>query len=328
MKTRRESLLGRSFSYSAFRVPPSAFTLIEVMLAIAILAVICGTIYQFTGTVIRSSDISLRTDAQEQSFAGLRRLLDAQFSALPANEIGVFIGETQEGKHGHRDALQVVCPAGNALLTPDAQGLYRVTLGLDESPQGSGHYALIMEREPRTEDIDGENNGSAFQLPAVGAGGVQTNRNQLPADSVRLLGGVRSLEISYYDPRLNSWQDKWNDDTLIPSLVRVRLAMENSGAPYEFIEQIPGGGLRRGLPNTVATNPGAPNYGFGGQPGTNPGAVSPTGAPVPSLPPGLSVPQAPPGGFAVPPPFPSQAAGSGRGAVSFPNAPMNGVIPR
>ena len=291
------------------------------MLAIAIMAVVCGTIYQFTGTVIRSSNISLRIDAQEQSFDGLRRLLGAQFSALPANETGIFIGVTDEGKHGHCDALQVVCPAGNALLTPDAQGLYRVTLGLDENPSGSGHYALVMEREPRAEDNDNQTNGSPFQLPTVSAGGVKTSRNQLPSGSVRLLGGVRSLEISYYDPRLNSWQDQWNDDTLIPSLVRVRLALENSGAPYEFIEQVPGGGLRRGLPNTLSV----PGYPPGGAPN------NPLGGQVPVLPPGMKVPQPPPGGFKLPPALPGQPGvptGNPGGAVSFPNAPLNSTVPR
>ena len=274
---------------SAFRVSRSAFTLIEVMLAIAILGVICGTIYQFTGTVIRSSNVSLRTDAQAQYFGGLRRLLDAQFTALPTNETGVFIGLSQEGKSGHRDAIQVVCPAGNALLTPDAHGLYQVTLGMDEIPAGSGHYSLVMEREPRPDDNEEANaDNTSFQLPAVSAGGAKTNRSQLPSDSVRLLGGVKSLEIAYYDPRLNAWQDKWNDDTMIPSLVRVRLAMEDSGAPYEFVEQIPGGGLRRGLPTTVSTNVAANGL------GVVPGATGPNGAPVPSLPPGLTVPPPPP----------------------------------
>ncbi len=302
---------------SAFCLLPSAFTLIEVMLAIAILGIICGTIYQFTGTVIRSSNVSLRTDAQAQSFGGLRRLLDAQLSALPTNEVGVFIGLSQEGRSGHHDAIQVVCPAGNALLTPDAHGLYQVTIGMDEIPSGSGHYSLVMEREPRPEDND-ENNGSAFQLPAVSAGGLKTSRSQLPSDTVRLLGGVKSLELAYYDPRLNTWQDKWSDDTMIPSLVRVRLAMEDSGTPYEFIEQIPGGGLRRGLPNTVATNASANGGGF------VPGAVGPNGAPVPNLPSNLK-PPAPPPNMTVPPLPPGQP---GNHSVSFPNAPLNGVVPR
>ena len=309
--------------------PPSssvlpAFTLIEVMLAIAILAMVCGTIYNFTGTVIRSSNVAVRLDTRTQSFDGLRRLLDAQFSALPINEAGVFVGLKQQGDHGRHDAMQVVCPAGNALLTPDAHGLYRITLGMDETPAGSGRYSLVMEREPRPADEDDENNGSAFQLPTVSAGGVKTSRSQLPSDSVSLLGGVKSLEISYYDPRLNSWQDKWNDDTMIPGLVRVRLTMADANTPYEFIEQIPGGGMRRGLPNTVAANPAVANQFTGGGGSFVPGATGPNGATVPQLPPNLAVPPPPPN-MAVPPSLPPSF---GRGPVSFPNAPVNGVIPR
>lgn len=283
----------------SFVIRHSAFTLIEVMLTIAIMAVICGTIYQFTGTVVRSSAVSMRMDAQEQSFAGLRRLLEAQFAALPTNETGTLIGVSIEETHGHHDAVQLVCPAGNALLTPDARGLYRVTVGLDEIPAGSGHFSLVMEREAwRENDDESGTNTINFELPPVSAGGFKTSRQQLPGDSVRLLDNVGSLEIAYYDPRLNSWQDKWNDDTLIPSLVRVRLTMENSSAPYEFIEQIPSGGIRRGLPTTIAANSRVPNYPVPGQTGT--GTVPGTNGTVPNLPPGLQVPPPPPPGMNVP----------------------------
>ena len=307
-----------------------AFTLIEVMLAIAIMAIVCGTIYQFTGTVLRSSTVATRLDSRDQAFAGLRRLLDAQFAVLPANESRTFVGVNVESKGGHRDALQLVCPAGNALLTPDARGLYQITLGLGETREGSGHYALVMERAPWDADGDEDNDNVKFALPAVSAGGVQTTHDQLPSDVVPLLDGVKSLEITYYDPRLNSWQDRWNDDTMIPSLVRVRLAMEDSGAPYEFIEQIPSGGLRRGLPNTALTNFAVPGVNSAG--GANiPGVTGPGGAPVPPLPPGLTVPLPPAGGFPAPPPLPPGVSGpptGGHHPVNFPNAPLNGTIPR
>ncbi len=335
---RRVELTGPDFSSpaSSFILHPSsflpaAFTLIEVMLAIAIMAVICGTIYQFTGTVIRSSSVSMRTDAQEQSFGGLRRLLDTQFAALPTNETGTFVGVSEEGEHGHHDALRVVCPAGNAVLTPDAHGLYRVTLGLHELPKGSGHYTLVMEREPWDEN-ENANGAPLLNLGDISAGGFKTSRNSLPSDSVRLLDGVRSLELAYYDPRLNSWQDKWNDDTLIPSLVRVRLEMENSGAPYEFVAQVPSGGIRRGLPTTnnalTYAPPGTLSVPGNGA-GTVPGAVGPSGATVPSLPAGLTVPPPPPGGFTVPPMPPSGVPnGFPNQPLSFPNAPPRGGGPR
>ena len=273
--------------FSAFVIRHSAFTLIEIMLAIAILAVICGTIYQFTATTVRATVVSAQADSREVSFSGLRRLLDAQFAALPFSEPHAFLGATTDGKHGKRDALQMICPAGNALLTPDAHGLYQITLGLHEIPRGSGHYVLGLEREPWTDDSETLLNGAdAFQLPAVSAGGVRTTGTSLqseqgPSDWVRLLDGVSALEISYFDPRLNTWLDKWSDQTFIPSLVRVRLTMENSDVPYEFVEQVPGGGLRRGLPSSVASSNGIPGL--------------PPGITVPSLPPGITAPTFPAG---------------------------------
>ena len=100
---------------------PAAFTLIEILLAMAIMAVICGTIYQFTGTTVQVADVATRTDARAESLGGLRRLLAAQFAALPMSEPQAITGAANDGEHGRQDILQMLCPAGGALLTPDVR---------------------------------------------------------------------------------------------------------------------------------------------------------------------------------------------------------------
>ena len=101
----------------------AAFTLIEMMLAVAILIIITVTVYQFVDVTLRAADASLQAGEQGMQDGGLRRLLQAQLSSLPLGQNGSLIGmNIKKQGSGRRDAMQMVCPAGNALLTPDAKG--------------------------------------------------------------------------------------------------------------------------------------------------------------------------------------------------------------
>ena len=70
-----------------------------------------------------------------------------------------------------------------------------------------------------------------------------------------LMDNVRSLEIAYFDARLNGWVDKWTDQSLLPNLVRVRLTLAGSDAPLEVVERVPGGGVSKLPPANLPVNP-------------------------------------------------------------------------
>jgi hypothetical protein len=52
---------------------------------------------------------------------------------------------------------------------------------------------------------------------------------------VTLLPDVRSLEIHYFDPRLNTWLDKWTDNITLPRLVKLSIGRPNESLPWEAI---------------------------------------------------------------------------------------------
>ena len=247
------------------------FTLIEMMLAVAILVLITVTVYQFTDVTLRTSDASLREGEQAMQLSGFRRLLTAQLSALPTGQNASLIGMNIKNKGGgsRRDAMQMICPAGNALLTPDAKGFYQVTLDLRENPRGSGRYALGLEREPWTDDDeDDEDDEPVKKGPSVT--GAKTTHTKLPSDWVMLMDNVQGLEIAYFDARLNGWVDKWTDSSLLPNLVRVRLTPKGTETPYEIVERVPGGGIAKvALPagvQAILNNGGRVVPGPNGQP--------------------------------------------------------------
>ena len=265
------------------------------MLAVAIFGLVSITLYRFVDTTLRAAMFSEKSGQEDDALAGLRRLVAAQLAAIPINSNGALIGMTVEHNGVRRDAMQMVCPAGNAVLSPDALGEYQVTLDLEEKPRGSGHSALYLEREPWTDNETGDE--PADDKKAASA---------RPADALKLMDGVQALEIAYFDARLNGWVDNWADPQALPNLVRLRLTTVNRTQPYEIVLRVPGGGLTRvdslpGVPVIANLPPGAaPATNANGQPAAPPSYVP--GAPpsyVPQPPPNIRPPQPPPG-FANP----------------------------
>ena len=188
----------------------------------------------------------MQLSTEDMACGGLRRLLAAQLSALPANQNGVLIGVNTTRKGARHDALQMVCPAGNAVLTPDAKGYYQVTLDLREIPRDSGHWMLGLERTPWNDDDDDDDDAIKPDSKDL-----RTAKQELPSDWVRLLDNVNALEIGYFDSRLNGWVDKWTDQANLPNLVRLRVLLAGNSAPYEIVRRVPGGGLAKVIPTNV-----------------------------------------------------------------------------
>lgn len=222
------------------------------MLAIAILVIVSVTVYQFTDVTIRATDASLKAGEEDMQRGGFRRLIATQLASLPAGQSGSLIGMNIKNKGAaRRDAMQLVCPAGNAVLTPDAKGYYQITLDLRETPRGSGHFAMGLERQPWTDDDDDDDDDDASTIAKNKVTDVKPAHSQLPSDWVMLMDNVKSLEIAYFDARLNGWVDKWVDQAALPNLVRLRVTTPGEVEPYEFVERVPGGGLTKVAPPTV-----------------------------------------------------------------------------
>lgn len=227
------------------------------MLAIAILLIITVTVYQFVDITIRATEVSLRIGEEAMQIGGFRRLVASQLASLPAGQNGSLVGLEVKGRNGgRRDAMSLICPAGNAVLTPDARGFYQVTLDLHEIPRGSGHFALGLERQPWTDDDDDDDDDDASTpgaKPKTAA--LHPASAPLPADWVMLLDNVKSLEIAYFDARLNGWVDRWPDASLLPNLVRLRVTFGNSSVPLEIVERVPGGGIAKLAPGNIPIQP-------------------------------------------------------------------------
>jgi type II secretory pathway pseudopilin PulG len=188
-----------------------AFTLLEVTLAVAILGMMALAIYRFVSTNLTAVRLSSEINETDARYEGLANLLIQQLQGLPPGQ-GALAGEPYKFSGRSRDEMTWVCAAGPGVLTRYAVGQYSVTLRL-RPIKGSDKMELGVVRE--SED----------------------DANRVPDDQswVPLLTGVKSMEIRYFDPRLNAWVDRWTDRGTLPHLVRLTIDRAGSAVPWEAV---------------------------------------------------------------------------------------------
>jgi prepilin-type N-terminal cleavage/methylation domain-containing protein len=188
-----------------------AFTLLEIMLAVMILGMMSLAIYRFVQANVTAMRISSEADAAEARYDGLRELLTQQLQSL-APGTGALAGEPLRIDGHDRDELTWFCPAGPGLLTRYATGDFQVSLRLRAHDAKSRQLDLGLLRKPK-EDTAVSNENETW---------------------VRLIDNVGTLQIRFFDSRLNTWVQRWTDTVTLPRLVKVVIGRTDSTAPTEI----------------------------------------------------------------------------------------------
>jgi len=181
------------------------------MLAVVILGMMALAIYRFVGANLTAVRLSSQLNEEDSRYAGLANLLTEQLRDLPPGQ-GTLTGEPFKFENRSRDEMTWVCSAGPGLLTRYAAGDYTVTLRPRPMAKGD-RLELGMVRES-------EDDGNP----------VAENQAWIP-----LLTNLKSVEIRYFDPRLNAWVDRWTDRGTLPHLVRLTIDRGDSSVPWEAV---------------------------------------------------------------------------------------------
>lgn len=182
------------------------FTLLEIILATAILGLMSVAIFRFVQANIVALRVSAVENMEEARYSGLLELLTAQWQALPSG-VGALAGDTYKFNDRPRDEIVWACSAGPGLLTRYAGGEFTVRLRLRPMKEGGDRLQLGCYRKPR-EDAEGEN----------------ANETWVP-----LIDDVGGLRIRYFDTRLNAWVERWTDTGTLPRLIE--LIIQRPGRP-------------------------------------------------------------------------------------------------
>ena len=188
------------------------FTLLEITLAVAILGMMSLAIFRFVQSNLTALRVSAEVSAAEAQYEGLRDLLTAEWQSLTPRRAAME-GEPFKLNDRQRDEIQWNCSAGPGLLTRYAAGDFTVSLRLQPENSKSKRLDLGFLREPLEDSDIGEEHQSW----------------------VPLIKDVNTLEILYFDPRLNTWIDRWSDGARLPRLIKLIVERADATTPWEAI---------------------------------------------------------------------------------------------
>lgn len=189
-----------------------AFTLLEIMFAVAILGMMSLAIFRFVQSNMISLQLSSDTAASEAQYDGLRDLLTTQWQTLNPMRANM-IGEPFKLSDRERDELKWRCSAGPGMMTRYAPGEFTVTLRLQPENEKGDRLDLGLLRRSQQSSDTGE-----------------VNETWVP-----LIPDVTSLEIAYFDANANNWLPRWPGGGRLPSLVKITVGRRDVSIPWEAI---------------------------------------------------------------------------------------------
>jgi prepilin-type N-terminal cleavage/methylation domain-containing protein len=188
------------------------FTLLEIIMAVAILATMTLAIYRFVQSNLVAIRLSSGAIAADARYDGLREVLANQWQSLPSG-MGALLGDAFKLNDRERDEVRWICGAGPGLMTRYAAGDFVVALRLQSEKKDSDRLDLGFLRKPKDDSS-------------------LTNVNE---SWIPLIEDVRSLQVRYFDARLNVWVERWTDTGTLPRLVKVTVNRSDAAAPWEAI---------------------------------------------------------------------------------------------
>ncbi len=188
------------------------FTLLEIMLAVAILGMMAMAIFRFVQSNLTALQFSSATAANDAQYDGLRDLLTNEWQSLSPLRARM-MGEPFKLNDRERDEIRWNSAAGPGLLTRYAPGEFTVVLRLQPDNQKSDQLDLGLLRQQQDD----------------------SDTDEAQETWVPLIRNVTSLEITYFDPNANTWLPRWAGGTRLPSLVKISVGRPDAADPWEAI---------------------------------------------------------------------------------------------
>ena len=203
------SMKRRIDSITAVRGADHGFTLLEIMLAVAILGMMAIAIFRFVQTNLIAVRFSAEIAAADAQYDGLRDLLTTQWQSLSPLRAKM-VGEPFKLNDRERDEIKWNCSAGPGLLTRYAPG----------------EFTAVLRLQPNDDRLD----LGILRKPEGDSDVAEKNETWVP-----LIKNVGSLEISYFDPNANDWLPRWPGGNRLPSLVKVSVGRPDATDPWEAV---------------------------------------------------------------------------------------------
>ena len=202
----------------------AGFTLIEVMLAVAILSLTTLGIFRFVQSTVRAVAASVEDTEEQLSVERLVALVQEELYSLPVRGQTNIQGEAIKLNGVDFDSIEWRSRGGAGLMTTAATGEYRVKLRIQPIEKNSNKYEIGFWRRPALLET---------------ATGLVAGGNDSDATWVPLLQRAASLRLRYWDSRLGQLLDSWKDPTVRPAFVIMSVLLEGESIAYEAVLRIP-----------------------------------------------------------------------------------------
>ena len=195
----------------------SGFTLIEVMVAITILAISSTLIWTaFAQTGKNKKTVEAVNDRYRQGMIAMRRIcadLSQAFITLNVNPHLPTIESAFMGRNEDPDTLDFMAFAHRRRLRDVHESdQCEVGYSVEEDPD-DGEIMNLVRRESRRADDDPEKGGARMVL----------------------VEDVLEFDLEYYDPAMDQWDEEWDTTQVsgkpnqLPPQVRIRLVIRGAG---------------------------------------------------------------------------------------------------
>jgi hypothetical protein len=186
--------------------------LLEIVLAVAILGLMATAIYRFVESNIIAMRVASDASEADSRYDSLRDLLTAQLQSLPAGSAAL-AGEPLTINDRSRDELRWLSGAGLGVLTRYAPTDFTVALRLQPERKERDRLDLGLLRKPKDDQA----------------------LTDVHESWVPLIENVKSLQVRFFDARLNVWVTRWSDTVTLPRLVKVTVERTDAAIPWEAI---------------------------------------------------------------------------------------------
>jgi general secretion pathway protein J len=243
------------------------FTLVEIMMALAIFGLLLAAIYTSWTLIIRSAEVGLRASARIQRERIALRTIEESLNCVRSFEADRqqygFVAENGDGGF-----LSFVAQLPESFPRSGRFGDFdvrRVSFSLESGTDSKSQ--LVLRQNPILMEMDPDEN----EHPLV------------------LAKGVEKMEFAFWDDRKKDWVDEWTATNQLPKMLKLTLAFSRPGqanAAFETQEkvtrliQLPSIMVPRAV-QLPGSRPGQPPGTLPGTPGViNPGGGAPPPPPV------------------------------------------------
>lgn len=192
----------------------AAFTLLEVMLAIAILALLMGVMLSLVEKTLEASMMLEQEQQKLQQRQGIIDLLRTTFRILP-NDVQMISRRVNDANATQQQIVFANAPTVFAWGNADEMIHSSVVVGIPTQTGGGINFSIKRIPPP---DVDLAANATPNYLAMLPAEGSADDT----APWLTLLENLKSVQWRFFDPRTFNWLDDWTDPNTRPSLVELQ----------------------------------------------------------------------------------------------------------